>query len=263
VTADEVYQAWAPEHATWSRWVKPVLFAHVEAAMFYRSDSPAPQHPLEDMSWVPTSDGSNAIVVDLPGAQSVTFGLSLARGGYRPVPVFNSVPAPSSDVEVFRFGAPVVVEMREVVQLLIEVVGPLSQRNLPANAPPAFLLDSRRRGEGALLRPRTFDNRSVSLPTDFPSANFLLSEGVKRVLVVQAHLGQPQADLAHTLRRWQEAGIQIFVDAITDPAAPAPITVERPRWFRHLWYGLLARMGLRRNPLGGYGGFIPEPSSSS
>ena len=72
---------------------------------------------------------------------------------------------------------------------------------------------------------------------------------------------EPEADLAHTLLRWQQAGIAIGAIALaaeTEPRRPQPVTVRRPRLFRIAWYGLLARMGLRPNPLGGFGGLLPD-----
>src|SRR5262249_13017651 len=98
-------------------------------------------------------------------------------------------------------------------------------------------------------------------PTDFPSANFLLAHGISRILLIQDQPGSPQPDLAHTLRRWQEAKLAIsqFIPQISQH--PEPIVIHRPPWFRHFWYGLIARIGLRRSPLGGFGGFIPQPSS--
>jgi hypothetical protein len=212
-----------------------------------------------DLGWAPAADGLAGIVVDLPGEQSVRTGLALAKRGYRPVPLFNSVPAPSPAM-LGSMNELVVIDMYGVVLRIIAGAVRLTSLNLPSNAPPAFLLDSRRRGERMILAPRMFDNRSVSLPTDFPSANFLISQGMSHVVVVQAQMNQPQQDLAHTLRRWQTAGLDMMVAAAGAPE-PIAIFVQRPPWFRHLWYGVLMRMGLRRSPLGGFGGFIPLPSS--
>jgi hypothetical protein len=260
VTADPIYQAWAPEDAIWSRWVKPVVFAHLSATVVQSAAAGASDSVL-DLSWLPAADGSTALVVDLPGAQSVLVGLSLAVNGYRPVPLFNSVPHPA-DQGLSGTGPRVVVDMSQVVSLIILGADRLSQLDLAPNAPPAFLLDVQRRGAHASLSPRTFDNRSISLPTDFPSANFLLAQGIRRVVVVQPAFGHPETDLSHTLRRWQQADIEMLVASMIDQTPPHPIDIPAPPRFLHLLYGLLARMGLRRNPLGGYGGFIPEPSSS-
>jgi hypothetical protein len=111
------------------------------------------------------------------------------------------------------------------------------------------------------MTPGRFDNRSVSLPTDFPSGNLILSKGIRRAIVVQRSGGPPQEDLAHTLRRWQQAGIRIELKAWDAAGAPVPSEVRQPWLFRALWHRLIVTAGLRRNPLGGFGGTLPEPSS--
>jgi hypothetical protein len=106
-----------------------------------------------------------------------------------------------------------------------------------------------------------FDNRSVSLPTDFPSANFLIAQRIARVIVL-ATTAEPQEDLSHTLLRWQQAGIAIeMVSPLAPELVPMPITVRKPPMFRMLWQRILATAGLRRSPLGGFGGVLPIPSS--
>ena len=50
--------------------------------------------------------------------------------------------------------------------------------------------------------------------------------------------------------------------ALTDPSRPTPITVRRPFLYRQLWQRMLATFGLKRSPLGGFGGVLPIPSSS-
>lgn len=107
--------------------------------------------------------------------------------------------------------------------------------------------------------------------TEQPSR--LQSRGVLRVLLVidaanmLSSAGQPEADLAHTLLRWQEAGIHIESCRVDDTlelrSSPDRITVERPRWFRALWHNALSVFGLTKNPLGGFGGELPIPSGSS
>jgi hypothetical protein len=123
------------------------------------------------------------------------------------------------------------------------------------------LLDAQRRIGTDIPRPGAFDNRSVSLPTDFPSGLFLQSHGIQNVVLVVREKSAPQADLAHTLSAWQEAGLSIRTRTVDGVGPPEPLRVARPSNFRVLWYRLLATMGLRRNPLGGFGGTIPMPSS--
>jgi hypothetical protein len=233
-----------------------------------------------DVSWVVDSDRATAIVVDLPGAQGVTMALSLAAIGYRPVPLYNACPAPAGDTPV--------VNVRPIMIALASAAASLQSFGLPDEAPPAFLLDANR-NPSAVTPPdkvddkstssppllldaeidspmaapsrRTFDNRSISLPTDFPSAIFLLSRGIGRIVLIQPRQTEPQADLSHSLLRWQQAGLTILAAAVDEPDPPRPITIKRPRGYRLLWYNLLAKLGLRSNPLGGFGGFLPMPSS--
>jgi len=122
-------------------------------------------------------------------------------------------------------------------------------------------LDANRRGEGISVMPGRFDNRSVSFTTDFPSALFLINHGIHRALLVQRAGYQPQADLAHTLRRWQEGGIQLEMKMLDLPAPPQPLDVHKPSAFGLVWQRALAMIGLRRHGLGGFGGFVPQPSS--
>lgn len=39
------------------------------------------------------------------------------------------------------------------------------------------------------------------------------------------------------------------------------MTIQRPSRFRFLLYNALATFGLKRAPLGGFGGLLPMPSS--
>jgi hypothetical protein len=149
--------------------------------------------------------------------------------------------------------------MSPIVRLLVQGAANPHLKTLSAQAAPAFLLDSRRRGVGASCQPGDFDNRSISLPTDFPSANFMLANRIRDAIVIQDQDGHPQQDLAHTLRRWQEAGMRVFTSV--SGTSPRLVVISKPPRFRHVWYGLLARLGLRQNPLGGFGGFLPIPSA--
>jgi hypothetical protein len=63
------------------------------------------------------------------------------------------------------------------------------------------------------------------------------------------------------LRRWQEAGIGIERKVLSTDGPPVPLVVNRPSGFRSLWHRLLVASGLRRNPLGGFGGMLAEASA--
>lgn len=252
MTPREVYDVWAPAGGSWSDWVKPVLFAHIGGTwakpVLFTGAQPLPPQSF-DPSWAPAADGETAIVADIPGPAAVWFGLALADRGYRPVPLFNAVPGPSA-----------VVEVQPMITALETATESLKALRLPWAAPPAFLLDANRRMGHAAPEAGMFDNRSVSFPTDFPSANLLASRGIRSTLLVQQTATQPQPDLAHTLRRWQEAGIVIESKSLAG-GSPAPCTVSKPAWYRSLLHRLIWSIGLRRGPLGGFGRMLPVPSS--
>ena len=272
LSRERTFDLWANPASPWSVWCKPIIFSHLPPTITPTGDMPSPS-PVAT-PWAPPADGTTVLVIDLPGVASVCIGEALVYAGFRPVLLFNAVPGPyaAAESDLGRSDLP-----RTVVDVYpsIEAVGQASLRlrdllgHLPAPAPPAFLLDADRR-LGNEPRPGDFDNRSVSLPTDFPSAAFLQSRGVTRAVVAResysrtADAGQPATDLAHTLLRWQAAGISILLctlDESLEGSMPEPINVERPSWFGTIWHNALSVVGLQRNLLGGFGGKLSVPSA--
>jgi hypothetical protein len=242
MTPEEVYALWAPDESPWSAWAKPVLFTALGRVV---APTLLPLPP--DLTWAPAAAARTVVVVDLPGADAVWAGLALARQGFRPVPLFNGCLAPAMLVDV----APVAAALLAGCAVLREVV-------LADAAPPAFLLDSRRRENSNRARPGEFDNRWAVVPQDMPSGTHLRAAGITTVMVRAARI---QEDLAHILCRYQQAGVRLLHGA--DDAIPAePLTVEPPSRFRSLWYCLGVFAGLRRNSAGGFGAVVPQPSSA-
>ena len=250
MTGKELFEIWGPDQATWSRWAKPILFAE-----FAGGAEPAGGY-TELASFDLPHEAGTAIVVDLPGAESVKTGLALALLGYRPVPLFNGAPGPGRGVEAM-------VDLTPIMQWLAWGAPKLVEAGLPTCAPPAFLLDANRQAPGRTALPGRFDNRWLVFPQDFPSAGFLRTQGIHRVLLLQAQgTREPATDLAHVLVRWQEAGLELFFRAPTPEAPMVARRVSRPSHFKALWYRALALAGLRPNSAGGFGAIVPEPSSS-
>jgi hypothetical protein len=274
LSREQTFELWTPPASPWVIWAKPVLFAFLPA----RSSEPhdeglvLPRAPRAD--WAPPADGRTALVVDLPGVLSVRLAEALVHRGFRPIPLFNAVAGPHGVAPDPDDPAGPLVDVYPIAEAIQVASARLFEplRALPPEAPPAFLLHADRR-EGRRPEHGAFDNRSLSLPTDFPSAAFLQSRGISRVLLVidvasmLSTAGQPATDLAHTLLRWQKAGISLESCGVDDNLAlqsPADrITVESPRWFRAVWHNALSVLGLRRNPMGGFGGRLPIPSGSS
>ena len=258
MTRQETFDAWAPPAAIWSPWVKPVLFASLP------DDTVGDASPLDvariNLAWVPAPTERVALVLDLPGAEGALIGVALAASGYRPIPLYNAHPGPRST----NVNSPLplaLVDTRAIAAVLAAGTSLLRDAHLPFDAPPAFLLDADRRTGVGPPTPGRFDNRSISFPTDFPSANLLLSHGIHRALLLQQTLARPQEDLAHTLRRWAHAGIRVQSIALGSDTPPADCNLAPPSCLQIWWHSLTAAIGLRRNPLGGFGGLIPIPSA--
>ena len=178
------------------------------------------------------------------------------------MPLYNAVPLPFGEPQTdpLTGRAVAAVDVLPIIVALKASAEALAQMNLPQDAPPAFLLDANRRGGGRMMEPDEFDNPSASFTTDFPSANFFASHGIKRVILVVKGSLEPQPDLAHSLRRWQDAGL-ILERKEKDSTSPLErFEVERPSWYRAMFQRMLMRMGLRRASAGGFGAWVPESS---
>lgn len=240
---EETFAAWTPSGVLWSEWAKPVAFVDVP-----QSTAAA---PMADLRLPLNVDPSAVVIVDLPGAEAVQAGLSLAERGVCPVPLFNGTSGPSPAIDV-----------QPIAQALHAGAAALKLRTIAPGATPAFLLDSRRRGEGVTLKPGVYDNRWVTLPQDFPSGALLVSRGFRSAILLQRGSVTVPADLAHVLRRWQEHGIALRAIDVATGHVSDGVTVPRPSGFRLAWYATIALLGLRRSNVGGFGAAIPEQTSS-
>lgn len=234
-----VYKIWAPEHAIWCEWAKPVLFAQAVSADYYM---PPENAPLNWLTYTP--DKQTALIIDLPGKNGVSEGMAAARAGFRPVPLYNGVAGPPNAS---------LVDVSGITSAMFSWAKELAQLKLKPDAPPAFLLDADRMKVRVKL-PGKYDNRWCVFPQDMPSALFLEQQGIKRVVVRTELIAN---DLSHILLRYQERGIQILHANGRDPVKEK--TVVRPSLFKSLMYRFSVTMGLTRNAAGGFGGPVPEP----
>lgn len=249
--SERCYAVWAPAGSAWSAWAKPALFVHLGKC---RADADTlGDWRAVDVRWAPDTRRQTAILVELPAATAVRVGLALAAIGYRPVPLYN-----------VTVGAKPLIDVGPIGDCLIEATPILGEQRIADDAPPAFLLDSRRMTPHLPSAPGHFDNRWIVTPQDFPSANLMLSRGISEVLLVRDEDGAVREDLAHVLPRWQSAGIRVRgVNVTRAGAEPAELVVRKPTGFRRAWYRVLAFAGLRRNAAGGFGAIIPHPSSGA
>jgi hypothetical protein len=241
-----LFDHWTPPGSIWTPWAKPALFAQLSPPM-----TAAPDPPLTaPTDWAPAAAQSCALIIDLPAHEPLLLGIALAAKGYQPVPLYNTCTGPYPTLD-----------LTDVVATLDAGHHVLQNIELPHDAPPAFLIDSRRRKGHRPPSPGAYDNRWLVLPQDFPSATFLHTHGIRQALLVQESAGQPQEDLAHVLLRWQEGGIKISVLPWRPPGqAPVDTTITRPSHFRAAWYSFLALLHFRPNSAGGFGSVVPTPS---
>lgn len=246
VTNAALFETWTPPESCWSPWAKPVLFAHATSVNTLNA-LPA----SDDGAWkdLPSADGHTALIVELPGVAAVKAGVELAALGYQPVPLFNTTPGPKAALDA---GA--------IIAALIVGAERLAQMPLPADAPPAFLLDSHRLTH-ARPAPGGYDNRWVVFPQDFPSAELLRARGVEDVVVIQISNRAPQDDLRDVLVRYQRGGLHLRMMRRDVPTPPVEIDLPRFRPWRWLRALAILGLGLRRNSAGGFGSVVPMPSS--
>ena len=256
---EEVHALWAPDGDTWRSWVKPVLFAALPAEVTPSDVRHAPREIGDDpdhharhlvdaleagrpVGYRGRPGGDAAVVIDLAGEDSVNMGVALAQLGFRPVPIFNALPAPGDQAGV--------CDLRHMMEALVD--GARLLRDVSAGGPPCFLLDRGRMAEGSSRPGGIFDNRSICRVVDFPSADALRAAGIRRFVVFNVR--PMQNDLATVLLGWQSAGIpgHRFHDTKI-----RPITVRGPSLLRRV-ADFFRYDGLGARPDGSFGKTIPQ-----
>jgi hypothetical protein len=246
MTPAEIWDAWAPADVFWSQWAKPVLIAQLSDV----GSLPGAKHDWQSLNVaaLPRPSDRTAIVVDLPGASSIGYGLALAKRGFRPVPLYNGCAGPTAVVPADQVQAAMVAGAKELLEMKID-----------GGSPPVFLLDAHRLKGGGSAKPGQFDNRWMTFPQDFPSGALLKSRDIDSAVLLQEDESISE-DLAHVLLRWKEAGLRIMLQSTGGNSEARPLSVLRPPSYRALWHRMLAALGLRRNSAGGFGSVIPQPA---
>lgn len=217
MTAKEIYRIWAPVGCKWVDWVRPVPFVAMnEYSKTYDMMNPLVPEPdfLED--WRKDS----ALIVDLPGAESVAEGIALARAGFRPIPIFNGT--------IEQAGSRATVDNQSAGIALIWGAGELDGIELDKDAPPAFLLDTNRL-QRFKMEDALFDNSWDIYPQDIPSADLFISRGIRNIIVVGRAASKLQPiskDLAKILYKFSQKKLQIWW---TDGyEIPKKVRIRRP-----------------------------------
>ena len=242
ISGEDAFVLWAPEGAPWSDWAKPVLFIQPGGQL--------PAHEILDKALPPIPwalDPDGAVIINLPGAESVLAGLSLAQRGYQPVPLFNGTS-----------GIKAAIDVTPIATALGGGAARLRHCTFAPGARPAFLIDSRRQSPSTAIKSGVYDNRWIVLPQDFPSGALLVNRGIRSATLLQHGSLTIPADLAHVLRRWRDQGMRIDVIDWASGQRATDVAVSRPPYFRLAWYAALAIIGLHRSHVGGFGSTIPQ-----
>lgn len=196
MTGKEAYRIWAPAGKKWVDWVRPVPFVAVDE---YSKSYHVSNIESRSVSVIGETRADTAIVVDLPGDESVWTGVALAKAGYRPIPIYNGT--------IEQSGARATVDNQSVGIALIEGAKELVKMDIKDCAPPAFLVDSNRLNRYK-MEVALFDNSWDVYPQDMPSAEYLISSGINRCIIVGNRLAK---DLKKILYMYQKRGVEIFL----------------------------------------------------
>lgn len=233
MTAKETYKIWAPAGTKWVDWVRPVPFMGI--GEYYKgygvSNSSLPvvafvEQQQENRSVLtiifgPTPDldlSTTAIIVDLPGEKSVLYGISLAKLGFRPIPIYNGTLEPPK--------ARATVDNQSVGMSLEHWAYELEDIVIDDNARPAFLLD-RNRLNRYKMDDAMYDNSWDVYPQDLPSPQYLLDNGINSILVIGGR--KISRDVKNILGKHQRKGLNIYhTDGYDQPKRK--YILQKPKW---------------------------------
>lgn len=210
----EIYKIWAPAGKKWVDWVRPVAFVEMEHfdkgyGSFEVADNGGHGAEYIDDAWKDA-----AIIVDLPGRESVREGIALAKKGYRPIPIFNGT--------VEQKDARATTDNESASLALMQYAGELTKIELSEDARPAFLTD-RNRLQRYRMDLGIFDNSWDVYHQDLPTAEYFLANDIHKIVIV----GQTVArDLAKILYPFQKKGIEIF--RTNGYEAPKKVVLHKP-----------------------------------
>lgn len=198
MTAKEVYKIWAPKDVAWADWVRPVPFVAIDSLDKTFEGTPL-NSTIPIVEYESELNQHTAVIVDLPGDESIRMGIALGKLGVRPIPIYNGTLA--------QQGARATVNSGTISAALVRWALDLEVLKLTPEAPPAFLID-RNRLNRYKLEEAVYDNSWDVYPQDMPSAQYIKDKGIKRVLVVGGR--SVARDLKKILKAYQDKGIQLL-----------------------------------------------------
>jgi len=192
----EIYRIWAPYGKKWVDWVRPVPFVSVNE---YSRNYNYMNMMVPEVNYLDDSYEGAAIIVDLPGAESVMEGLGLARKGYRPIPIYNGT--------IEQKDSRATVDNQTVGSALAWGAAQLSQIEIKDDALPVFLLDKNRMNRFK-MQISLFDNSWDIYHQDLPSAEYFIENNIKKIIIIGSSVSK---DLKKILYGFQKKKIQIYL----------------------------------------------------
>lgn len=206
-----IYRVWAPAGCRWVDWVRPVPFVEMSR---YTKEFLIPNIKIPQADYLKDYVEDSAVLVDLPGAESVTMGLALGKLGFRPIPIYNGTSE--------QKGAVATTDNQSVGIALKWATPILSGMNLQQDAPPAFLID-RNRLQRFQMNEAVYNNSWYVYPQDLPSAEYLTEKGIRRIIIIGKSVAP---DLKRVLYAHQKKGLQIYWSRIYE--TPKNIRLYKP-----------------------------------
>lgn len=203
MTNKEIFKIWAPFGHKWTEWVRPVPFIGIDLtkAIYEFID-----YNIPNIIYLKEKMKDTAVIIDTLGVNSIKEGISLAKLGYRPIPVFNGTNPPLESTAT--------TNNRIIETLLIWGAQELKNIKLDIDAPPVFLLDKNRLNRYKINR-SIFDNSWDIYPHDVPTAEYFIDNGITKIVVRAEKINK---DLSKILYKYQQHGIKIlFTNGYEEP----------------------------------------------
>lgn len=195
MTNKEIYKIWAPDKKRWVDWVRPVPFINIDDSS---SRKEFIDYRIPSINYLKEVLNDTALIIDIPGIDSIKEGISLAKLGYRPIPIFNGTDPPIGTIST--------TNNQIIKPLLIWGAFELKNIKLKNDAPPVFLLDQNRLNRYKINN-GIFDNSWDIYDGDLPSPKYLLENGINKIIVISNFQAK---DLQKILYKWQKNNIKIF-----------------------------------------------------
>lgn len=197
MTNKDCFKIWAPFNKKWIDWVRPVPFIAINENT--KKFQPT-NFNLPILSELDKNDKSMAVIVDLPGLQSVEVGIKMAKIlGYRPIPIHNGT--------VEQKGSHATTDNTSISSALVWGALELKNIEIKDDANPVFLTDTNR-----LQRHRidvsVFDNSWDVYHQDLPTEDYFLQNGITKLLVISENLSK---DLKKIFAQYPHKKIQILL----------------------------------------------------